>query len=94
MIITIEGKRASGKSTLAEKITRGSKTVHASDSMFIGKFWNFLKKDTEYIIVDDVEDEELFRDIFDKDTIQVNHLNKKTFSMKTPHIILIKQYMK
>jgi len=94
MIITIEGKRASGKTTLAEKITRGSKTVQAFNFMFIGKFWNFLKKDTEYIVIEGVEDEQLFRDIFDKDIIEVNHLNKKPFYMKPPHVILIKQHIK
>ena len=92
MIITIEGKPKTGKSTLAESILEGKKYVqirqHEVESSF--GFRN-INEETEFILIDNVTEYKMVFDKFNKDTITINIPYKYPFVINTPNVIIIKQ---
>lgn len=90
-IITIEGSRESGKSTLARKITAHNKTITIAEYQLMDPFWTSMIKDgTEYVIIEDVKEYEITKEKFNQKTLSIykRGLPEKEISM--PSIILIK----
>ena len=93
MITIITGKRGSGKSSLAKKIVGDKKAVWVQQHSLKSDFWASeygVKKNTEFIIVDELSDidkvKELFNDVL---TIQERLKRKRRISM--PQIIIVSQ---
>ena len=92
MIITIEGHRAEGKSTLAKSIYGCKKTSFIQESSLGSSFWaSSLDSCTEVIVVDDVKDYKNTCNFFKNETIIINERFGNSFDIKTPMVILIKQ---
>ena len=94
MIITIEGDRASGKTTLAKKICAGRKYSCIDESMIKTDFWAaHIDESVEFLIFDEVSKlDEIYNFFKEKNgVLTINIPCKKPSKIRMPHIILIKQ---
>lgn len=86
MIITIEGKQGEGKTTLANEICKGKKTVFITESSLKNSMWSAqIDRETEFLVVDEVilfsKTQHFFR----------KAIRKFSKTEKFPHVILINQ---
>jgi len=92
MIITIEGKQRSGKSTLALNICKGKNTVHICEGDLPHPFWSHeITESTDYIIVDDCKHFEKTHSIFTTNFVEVNKKGVWPYTVKMPNVILVKR---
>jgi len=92
MIITIEGKRCEGKTTLARKISKGKKVSFIEEHSLKSPFWtNQIHNDTELIVVDDVTNFETTYGIFRAEILTINRQCKEPIDVKMPDVILIRK---
>jgi thymidylate kinase len=92
MIITIEGKRGEGKTTIADKILNGIKYSYIHENSLKSPFWSsFIEQDSEFLVIDEVVNYEKVYNMFNVDSLNINRKGKPRLQIKTPNIILIKQ---
>ena len=93
MIITIQGKQGEGKTSLAKKIYENRKAVFINVRDIFARFgFMSVENDTEFIIVDDIKrkDFEKVYSVFTENNIKIERRGEKSFSIKTPNVILIR----
>ena len=93
MITIITGKRGSGKSSLVEKIVGDKKAVWVQEYSLKNDFWTSeykVKKDTEFIIVDEATDIEELKELFN-DVLTIQEPFKRKYSISMPQIIIVSQ---
>ena len=91
MIITIEGGRYEGRTTLAKEICKGKKVLFTDEHSLKSPFWtNQMDDDTDFIVVDDVTNYEETYSIFRGETLTVNRRYREPFNISTPNVILVR----
>lgn len=90
MIITIEGKKGEGKTSLARDICHGERVFEIEEQMLNSPFWtNEMAFHTETIIVDEVVNYRETRELFNKDLLEINKKGKHPINIKMPDVILV-----
>ena len=93
MITIITGKRGSGKSSLVKKIVGDKKAVWVQQHSLKNDFWTSeygVKKNTEFIIVDEVTEIEELKELF-SDVLVIQEPFKRKYSISMPQIIIVSQ---
>lgn len=91
MIITIQGKRGEGKSTLANEICRDKWSIHINETHLKDPFcFSHTSESTEFIVIDGVCDYDKVFNLFNKDELEINTPFEKSYSINMPNIIIIK----
>ena len=93
MITIITGKRGSGKSSLVKKIVGDKKAVWVPEYALKSDFWASeygVKKDTEFIIIDEATDIEEIKELFN-DVLVIQEPFKRKYSISMPQIIIVSQ---
>ena len=93
MITIITGKKGSGKSQLVKKIVGDKKAVWVPEYALKGDFWTSeygVKKNTEFIIVDEVSDIGKVKELF-SDVLVIQERLKRKRSISMPQIIITSQ---
>ncbi len=89
-VTIISGPRGSGKTTLAQKIANGKKTVWIQNFDINNQFiYQNVEKDTEVIIAEEITAIYLIMCIISTDKIRVNKKMKEPFFMKRPEFIFV-----
>ena len=92
MIITIQGRKGEGKSTLAKKICKEKKVLFIDEHSLKSPFWTIeIDNDTEFILVDDVTNYEETYSIFISEILTIHRQCKEPFDIQMPDVILVRK---
>lgn len=92
MIITIEGTRGSGKTTICNKIWKHKKAFFINEQDVKKTFaFERINKETDFIVIDEVLDYDFVYKYFKEDYLYVNKRFGMPFIIKMPDVILVKQ---
>ena len=82
MIITIQGKKGEGKTSLVKKICKGKKVSFIEECSLKSPFWvNQMDKNTELIVVDNIKHYNDTYGIFRKKMLIINRRSKEPINV-------------
>jgi adenylate kinase family enzyme len=92
MIITIEGDKGTGKTTMAGKIVKGAVSFYSTPIELYNPFWTSnMSPTTQYIVIDGIDKGYgNIKKMFNKKMLNINRKDGKKFSIVMPTIILVK----
>ena len=92
MIITIEGKRGEGKTSLAKQITNGKRTIWMAEHN-MDTYWGtgLIDETIEYVVIDDIVNMDKFTHLKDAHTLIIERPMKPSYEIPMPNFILITQ---
>jgi cytidylate kinase len=91
MIITIDGKKGEGKTTLVKNICKGKKVSFINECSLVSKFWTCqLDNDTDIIVIDEVKHFNKTYSIFSNAFLTIENPQKEPFVLNMPDVILVR----
>ena len=92
MIITIEGDKGTGKTTMAGKIGKGAVTFYSTPIELENPLWSLnMSPTTHYIVIDGIDrGYGNIKKMFSKKMLKIQRKDGKKISIVMPTIILIK----